>query len=223
MKTRLNICKTFIQKYSHAWVFLYGLIYLPWFYWLEQNVTSNFYVIHSPLDDYIPFMEIFIVPYLLWFLYVAITCLYFFFADKHAFYKFVTLSVIGMTLFLIICTVFPNGLQLRPTVLAHDNIFTDLVKAVWIADTPTNVLPSLHVYNSVACYIAISHYDKLAQNKWIKYGSLLLTISIVLSTMFLKQHSVIDVIAALIMNYFVYGIVYVPTKAKQKTLAHQTI
>ena len=55
--------RKFIKKYSHAWVFLYALIYLPWFSYLEQHVTSDYYLIHSPFDDYIPFVEYFIVPY----------------------------------------------------------------------------------------------------------------------------------------------------------------
>ena len=49
--------KTFLKKYKHAWVFLYGLIYLPWFFYLEQHVTTKFHVIHTPLDDKIPFIE----------------------------------------------------------------------------------------------------------------------------------------------------------------------
>lgn len=67
----------------------------------------------------------------------------------------------GMTIFLIICTVFPNGLNLRPEVFTRDNFCIELVKRIYQTDTPTNVLPSLHVYNSICCYIAISHCEKL--------------------------------------------------------------
>ena len=59
--------KELFKKYNHAWVLLYALIYMPWFTYLERHVTAAFYLIHSPLDDYIPFVEYFIVPYLLWF------------------------------------------------------------------------------------------------------------------------------------------------------------
>ena len=62
----------FLKKYSHAWVFLYGLIYMPWFLYLENHVSKDYYLIHSPLDDYIPFIEYFIVPYLLWFVFIAV-------------------------------------------------------------------------------------------------------------------------------------------------------
>lgn len=221
-----NFCKNFKQvfhKYSHAWVMLYAFIYMPWFSWLENTVTSNYYVIHSVFDDYIPFLEIFIVPYLMWFIYMAITFFYFLFTDKQSFYKMTVLLISGMTLFLIICTIFPNGLNLRPTVFARDNIFVDLVRMVYTTDTPTNVLPSLHVYNSIGCYIAIRNSEKLKQYRWVQPAAFILTVSIVLSTMFLKQHSVVDVVAAAVMAYFLYHFVYEPEKIKSPALAHQTI
>lgn len=218
----INI-KELFDKYHHAWVFLYGFIYMPWFSWLEKHVTSNYFVIHSVFDDYIPFIEIFIIPYLLWFVYVSGTVLYFFFTDKQGFYRICTLLITGMTLFLIICTIFPNGLNLRPSTFARDNIFVDLVRFIYRADTSTNVLPSLHVYNSIGCYIAIRNSQKLRQYKWVQNGSLVLTVSIVLSTMFLKQHSVVDVIAAIVMIYFIYQFVYIPEQVKTPALAQPTI
>ena len=218
----INI-KELFDKYHHAWVFLYGFIYMPWFSWLEKHVTSNYFVIHSVFDDYIPFIEIFIIPYLLWFVYVSGTALYFFFTDKQGFYRICTLLITGMTLFLIICTIFPNGLNLRPSTFARDNIFVDLVRFIYRSDTSTNVLPSLHVYNSIGCYIAIRNSQKLRQYKWVQNGSLVLTVSIVLSTMFLKQHSVVDVIAAIVMIYFIYQFVYIPEQVKAPALAQPTI
>lgn len=223
MKNILQKIRPLIDKYSHAWVFLYAFIYFPWFSWLEKTVTSGYSLVYSPLDSYIPFIEFFIIPYLLWFVYMAVTCFYFFFTSKEEFYKFTKMCIIGMTIFLIICTIFPNGLRLRPAIFPRDNIFVDLVRFVYKTDTPTNVLPSLHVYNSVACHIAIMHNEKLSQNKIISNGSMLLSISIVLSTMFLKQHSVLDVISALIMIYFVYSAVYAPARQKRLALAQQTI
>lgn len=213
----------FLCKYGHAWVALYAFVYMPWFCYLERTVTDNYFVIHSVFDDYIPFIEFFIVPYLLWFLYIAATLLYFFFTDKSGFYKATALMFTGMTIFLIICTVFPNGLNLRPVVFARDNIFVDMVRKLYLSDTPTNVLPSLHVYNSICCFLSISNSEKLQQNRLIQRGSLVLTVLIVLSTMFLKQHSVVDVAAGCVMAYFLYQLIYEPEKERTPALAHQTI
>ena len=68
--------KTLLHKYKHAWVFLYALIYFPWFGYLEKNVTNNFHIIHTALDERIPFVEMFIVPYLLWFVFIANTTVF---------------------------------------------------------------------------------------------------------------------------------------------------
>lgn len=213
--------KKWLHQYKHAWVFLYGLIYMPWFLWLEQHVTEEYHVIHSALDDYIPFQEIFIIPYMLWFAYIAVTVGYFFFKDKAGFYRLVTFLFTGMTIFLIICTFFPNGQNLRPVTFARDNIFVDMVKMLYRTDTPTNVLPSIHVFNSIGAAIAIGHSETLSRNRLIRFSSVILSSLIILSTMFLKQHSVIDVVSAFLMASVMYSIVYVPHTRKESLFSRQ--
>ena len=207
--------KSLLKKYSHAWVFLYGLIYMPWFCYLEQHVTRNYHVIYAPIDDKIPFVEIFIIPYYIWFPFMAVAVLYLFFKDKDEFYKVMKFLIIGMTIFLVFSTVYPNGQTLRPTSFERDNIFVDMVKGLYKTDTPTNIFPSIHVYNTLGVYIAIRASKHLQQNRWIQIGNLVLTVSIILSTVFLKQHSVLDMVGAFLIAapayYFSY--VMVPKKA----------
>ena len=200
--------KNLLKRYSHAWVFLYWAIYLPWFCWLEDHVVYGYHLIRSDLDGMIPFVEAFVIPYLLWFPFVAIVLGWFFFRDKEGFYRLTLFMFSGMTLFLVICTVFPNGLSLRPAVLPRDNVFTDLVRLIWRVDTCTNVLPSLHVYNSLVCCVAVLRSQKLYANLWVRVTVPVLTLLIVLSTMFLKQHSVVDVVSATAMAWVLYGVVY---------------
>ena len=215
--------KNFIKKYRHAWVLLYGLIYMPWFIYLERRTDVHYFLIHSPLDDYIPFIEYFIVPYLLWFAFVAVAAGYFFFTDKTGFYRLFAFLAIGMTFFLLLCTVFPNGLNLRPATFARDNIFVELVKHVYATDTPTNVLPSIHVFNSLGVCIAIWHSEALKKHRKIQYGAYLLAVLIILSTVFLKQHSVTDVIAAFALACVIYPFVYATQEKKATKLSHQPI
>ena len=208
--------KDLLYRYRHGWVALYALIYMPWFTYLEQHNTYGYYVIQSPIDNLIPFCEYFVVPYLLWFVYILATYLYFFFTDKKGFYRLCALMFTGMTLFLIICTVFPNGLHLRPYYFTRDNIFIDLVKMIYAKDTSTNVLPSLHVFNSLCCAIALCKSDAMKKHKGIQIGACVLTVLIILSTMFLKQHSVTDVFAAFVMTIFIYPFVYEGAAEKRK-------
>lgn len=214
MKTKVQ---HFIRQYSHAWVFLYAFIYMPWFIWLEKHVTDEYHLIYAPIDDYIPFVEFFIVPYMLWFLFIAVTIAYFFFTNRQEFYQLVAFLFTGMTIFLVISTLYPNGLALRPDTFARDNIFVDMVKSLYATDTPTNVLPSIHVFNTIGAFIAISKNENLRRRKWILYPSFILSVSIILATMFLKQHSVVDVITAFAMAAMLYQTVYVrQTQTAQK-------
>lgn len=198
----------FFQKYKHSLLLLYLLIYLPWFGYLEKTVTKRFHVIHMAIDDKIPFIEFFIVPYLLWFAYVAVAVLYFLFQNKNEYYRLCAFLFTGMTIFLIISTVYPNGHYLRPLTFERDNIFVDMVRALYQTDTATNLFPSIHVYNSIGVNIAIWHCENFKKNKTVRYGSAILMISIILSTMFLKQHSMFDVITGIVLSLFMYTVVY---------------
>lgn len=202
-------CKDFYLKYKHAVpLLIYGVIYLGWFAYLEQTVTKHYHVIHTDLDDYIPFCEVFVIPYLLWFVYVAAVVMYLFFKNKQDYTKCCIFLFTGMTIFLIISTLWPNGHHLRPDTMPRDNIFTHLVGMLYQADTATNLWPSIHVYNSIGAHLAISKCQNLKKNKLIQWGSLLLCISIILSTMFIKQHSTFDVVTAFIMAAVMYILVY---------------
>ena len=198
----------FCQKYKHGLLLLYLFFYFPWFSYLERTVTSHFHIIHMPIDDKIPFIEHFIIPYYLWFAYVAVAVLYFLLKNKDEYYRLCAFLFIGMTVFLVISTVYPNGHYLRPDTFERDNIFVDMVKGLYLADTPTNLFPSIHVYNSIGVNIAIWHCPDFKEKKWIRYASAVLMVSIVLSTMFLKQHSVFDVITGIVFSIFMYTVVY---------------
>ena len=199
----------FYQKYRHGIpLLIYAAIYLAWFAWLEKTNTKNYQVIHVTADDYIPFCEIFIVPYLLWFAYVAAVVVYFFFKNKQEYYKTCIFLFTGMTLFLVISTLFPNGHHLRLAEMPRDNIFTQLVSALWRTDTPTNLWPSIHVYNSMGAHFAISRSREFESRRGIKIASLLLATSIILSTMFIKQHSVFDVLTGIALGAVMYVFVY---------------
>ena len=193
--------KNFFQKYKHAWVSIYALIYLPWFYYLEKTITQNYNLIQTSFDKKIPFIEFFIIPYLFWFLFMAITVCYFFFKDRNEFYRLILFLVIGMTLFLIISTLWPNGQALRPKYFERDNIFVDMVKRLYSTDTPTNVFPSIHVNNSICASAALLSSEKLRGRKGWRVFAVVMAGLIILSTMFLKQHSVIDVTAGMVTGF----------------------
>lgn len=203
--------KDFVKKYGHAWLFLYALIYMPWFMWLEKTVTTEYHVVHIALDDKIPFCECFIIPYYIWFLFVPAVFAYEFFYSKKEFYRMCILMFSGMTVFLIVCTLWHNGTDLRSQIRFGDNFCSMLVRRLHKADTCTNVLPSMHVFNTLGCLIALFESKGLKKKRGlILCLSTLLCVFILMSTVLLKQHSLVDVITAVILAVILYGIVYLP-------------
>lgn len=214
MKLKGMVCemeklKSLYGKYKHGIpLLIYMTVYLSWFAWLERTNKKGFQVIHVDLDDYIPFCEIFVIPYFLWFLYVAAVVVFLFFKNKPEYYRSCIFLFTGMTIFLIISTLWPNGHHLRPMVMPRDNIFTQMVAHLWQIDTPTNLWPSIHVYNSMGAHFAIIRSAEFKNRKGIKIASTILSLSIILSTMLIKQHSVFDVVTGIVLGSVMYILVY---------------
>lgn len=216
-----------LKKYHYAcFLILYAVVYMLCFQYLEHRTGVIYHIIHCSLDQYIPFCEYFIIPYYLWFVYMFIMCFYFVIInreDRDCKNLLFTLCG-GMTVFLIVSFFYPNGLQLRPVTMTNDSVFTKLVSFLYHADTATNVLPSIHVYNSITVYCAIKQCQRLKKYKKFRIFTLILTILIVLSTLFLKQHSIIDVSAGLLMAAFFQGCLYQKELYKNKnTVINQEI
>lgn len=153
---------------KHLWIIpVYGIFYMLSFSFLENHVVDHREIIQSRLDDLIPFSEIFVIPYFLWFLYIAATVIYFALFQKNIkdYYHLIATLAIGMTLFLVISLLWPNGHTLRPRSFERDNIFVDMVRYLYTIDTPTNIFPSIHVFNSVACCIAIRSSSALKKTQ----------------------------------------------------------
>lgn len=186
---------------------VYAVFYLAAFFYLEQREVA-YHVINFELDKYIPFCELFIVPYLLWFGYVALTVCFLCIKDKEEADKLVKFLITGMTIFIVISAVFPNGHHLRPTYFERDNILIDMIRHLYLADTPTNVLPSIHVYNSIAIMIAVWRSKCFVNHIVIKAGMQLLGISIICSTVLIKQHSMLDVLLAFLLSAVMYSLCY---------------
>lgn len=201
--------KKYYERYKHAIpLIIYAAVYCSWFAYLEKKVVIPETIIHMKLDDFIPFCEVFVIPYFLWFLYVSAVVAYCFFKNKQEYIKTCVFLFTGMTVFLIISTLWPNGHHLRPYTMPRDNIFTALISHLYKVDTPTNLWPSIHVYNSIGAHLAVVHTPSLARNKKLRIGSFILCSSIILSTVFIKQHSMFDVLTAFMMSGIMYIVVY---------------
>ena len=203
----------FYHKYSYANVLWIGIIYPLWFKSIESRVTvvTGYHIMHTKIDEMIPFCEYFIVPYFMWFLYILLGILYFLFTNKEDFYKVCLYLFIGMIFSLLICEIYPNGTDLRPPYISDKNIFQVMVAGLYRVDTPTNVFPSIHAYNSICMHVAImksKDIRRLRYGKAVVWGSFLLCLLICMATLVLKQHSILDVGGAILLSFIAYGFVY---------------
>ena len=189
---------------------------------LMEQSDVKIHIIHSLADDKIPFCPYFIIPYVLWYFFLIGTVIYFAVScpGKKEYYQYLGTLGVGMTLFLLISYVYPNGQQLRPDLSnAGNGVFISVVRFLYKIDTPTNIFPSMHVFNATASCIALYQNERCRKNKIFTVSQLILGVAIVLSTMFLKQHSVADVMTALILNILCYQLFYRVIPARQKRLS----
>lgn len=209
-----------LKKSKHMWIIpLYGALYMMAFMLMEKSEAKT-HLIHSLVDDKIPFCEYFIIPYVIWYFFLLGTVVYFTFfcSSRKEYYQILGTLGVGMTVFLIISYVYPNGQNLRPN-LTGDSIFIQAVRFLYVIDTPTNIFPSMHVFNATASCVALLQNRKCRKNPVVSGGIVVLTISIILSTMFLKQHSVADVMTALILNIICFQLFYKIIPANQEKLS----
>ena len=177
---------------------IYMVIYMPTFFWVESiDHGANFHVIHTAFDDMIPVIEVFIIPYALWLPYLVAGMIAIAIRTRSISRKTSYMLMAGMTLFIIISLAYPNILELRADIPERENIFMDMINYLHSIDTPTDVLPSLHVYDAIV--VAAGIHLAFPEKRIVLISSDTLTLLIVLSTVFIKQHSIIDVIAAFVI------------------------
>ena len=180
----------------------YLVFYLSVFHWLEVNITVPEVWVHCHLDDLIPFCKYAVIPYLAWFLWIPFTLFYLLWkAPRADFWRLCLPLFAGMTIALAVYVIIPNGLDLRPYRVYGSDIFARIVRQLYSTDTATNVCPSIHVFNSVTLMMAYyrSRIFEAPRRRWMRPASAVLCLSIIASTVLLKQHSCIDVVMGILL------------------------
>ena len=207
--------RSWLARHPVGFMALYSIFYLSVFHYLEANVPLRSILVHCRLDDLIPFNEWFVLPYCSWFLLLAGVTAALWWCDTATYDKLCLTMFSGMTFCLIVYMILPNGLELRPAVetLGRDNPALRLMQLLWKADAAVNVCPSIHCQSSACMAMAFSH-SKLAEGKPLrKVLAWVWAALICLSTVFTKQHSVIDVACGLAVAFVWLPVVYRPARA----------
>ena len=185
-------------EYKHLWLILGWVWYLIMYVVTDRCIPfDKCHVIHSAVDDIIPFNEYFVIAYASWYLLVVGSLLYFLLYDTKGFedaQKFIILTqIIGIVTYIA----YPTIQMLRPDVFPRENVFSSLLGFIYSVDTPTGVCPSLHVGYSLAL---LSVWLKKADRSMLFKFAMTLWVGVIcLSVCFVKQHSFTDVWAAALM------------------------
>ena len=182
--------------FRHLFLLLYWPVFLPCFFIVERlSLSRGYNLIHCALDDVIPFCELFIIPYVIWYPFVALMILYTVCFDIPAFVKLSKYLIITLTISIVIYVIFPSGQNMWPLQFPRDNILTRITGLIYSLDVNTNICPSEHVQSAFGVVFAAMKTKRLSAKKWMSFfwiEAILVTFSVA----FVKQHSVIDVIAA---------------------------
>lgn len=202
---RFRLSKLNTPEFEHLKYLVYWPVFGLLFLTVERLwIRESYYPIHCAWDDAIPFCEYFLAPYLFWFVFLVGIHVYALLFDTESFKKLMRFIILTYSAAMLIYMVFPNCQQLRPIVFERNNVFTRIMAALYQFDTNTNVCPSIHVIGSVAvmlCAWYSKHFHTAGWRALFALTALLISVS----TVFLKQHSVLDVLAAIpvcIIGYF---------------------
>ena len=196
-------------RFRHLKLLIFWPLYGLAFAFLERfrSPDTHYSVMYCALDDKIPFCEFFVIPYFFWFVFLIGMLLYTLFYDTASFRNYMIFIILSYSVTILIYLLFPNRQALRPASFARDNLLTRLVSALYVFDTDTNVFPSLHVIGSFAVLFTAWNCPRFSGIGW-RLAFLTVTVLISVSTLFLKQHSVPDVAAGLLISLLLYPVAF---------------
>ena len=201
-------------RFAHLRLLGGWVVYLV-LYFITENLipVERCHVIHCALDDMIPFNEGFLVFYCYWYFLLAGSLLYFLLYDVLSFKRLQIYIMITQAVAMATYIIYPSVQLLRPDTFARDNLLTRLAAFIYAFDTPTGVCPSLHVGYSLGIASVWCH-RRGSSLAW-KCLMIFSAVAISLSTAFVKQHSVVDIFAALPVGLLAEYLVFGPTRLKR--------
>lgn len=205
-------------QYRHLLLLLGWVVYFI-LYFLTENLipAESCYPVHCRLDDIIPFCEWFVIPYVGWYVLIVVSLLYFALYNVESFKSLQKYIIITQMIAMACYIIFPTRQDLRPTEFVNDNILTRLMGIIYAADTNTGVCPSLHVGYSLG--IASTWLKDKEAPTWAKVFVVIFVFFVCISVAFTKQHSVVDIFAAIPMCFVAEMLVFEKSYWRPRRLA----
>lgn len=167
-------------------------------YFLTQLLPLNYHTVHVSLDDAIPLLPVFVLPYVAWYFYVPGLMLYASFREREVFLRQMAVLFTGMALSMAVFLFYPTQIDFRPDA-AGEGVLLALCRLIYACDRPVNVLPSLHCFESLAVYLPLLRRRREHRLLCAVCGTA--AVLICLSTVFVRQHSVVDLAVGCLLAF----------------------
>lgn len=192
----------FIKYRPLLWILLIPILNI--FYMVLNHDGTRVNNLMTDLDAQIPFVPAFIIPYLSWYPFIIIMLIVILVNNRKTYYR----TLIALCLGLIVCYIIYYFYQTtvpRPPI-TEQGILYSLVRFTYLTDNPFNCFPSIHVLTTYLIWRGALDCNSLS--KLMRLFTSFMFVAIVLSTLFVKQHYVLDIAAAIFIAevlYFITG------------------
>ncbi|MFD0619657.1 inositol phosphorylceramide synthase [Paenibacillus sp. GCM10027629] len=170
------------------------------FYMVLNHGGEQVYNLMTDLDNAIPFLPVFIIPYVLWYPFLigvfVLLCL----KNRSIYYQTLLAVILGLIGSYLIYYVFQTTVP-RPE-LHNNGILIQMVKGIYTLDGPYNCFPSIHVLTSYLLWIGARSCHAIPSSVKMIIGAI--SWSIITSTFFVKQHALLDAVGAIILAEIVF-------------------
>lgn len=191
----------------HLLLLLGWVVYFLLYILTERLIPAEkSHLIHAPLDDRIPFNEFFVIFYVGWYFLIIGSLLYFLRCSVKSFINLQTYIIIVQSLAILVYIFYPSRQELRPEVFPRQNLLTWIMGIIYAVDTNTGVFPSLHV--AISLGIASTWLREKCVKLWVRALIALFCLGVCASVVFVKQHSVLDLLGAIPVCMFAEWFVF---------------
>lgn len=161
------------------------------------------------MDDAIPIVSAFIIPYVWAYLYWAMGPMAVSKCEKQHFADYMAANLIACAAGTLALAFFPTymdrvaeGLYIVP----ENPDFFDRLRLFWYSldgsEMAYNLLPSFHCINSTLCYLGVAGRKEIPV--WYRAYSLVMSLLIFASTVYVKQHYVLDIVTGIALAAPIY-------------------
>jgi membrane-associated phospholipid phosphatase len=172
-------------------------------YPLLNNGARQVHSLVTDFDTTIPFVPAFILPYIFWYPFIFAALFYVCVKDKTTYYRTVLTFDVGLVLCYSVYYMYQTTVP-RPDVIGDGMLF-DLVRRVYHWDQPYNCFPSIHVLTSYLIMRAVGSCPNVSRR--VSYPTFLIGATIIVSTLFVKQHVLLDVASAILISELAYSLI----------------